>query len=212
MTTGRWNHSIHYHPVVLRAVPARATRALDIGCGEGTLVRQLRPLVDEVIGIDRDEPSLGRARLSSTGGHLDVHYVLGDFLTYPFEQGSFDLVTAVASLHHMDSATALERMQELLRPGGALVVVGLARNSTPADLLFDLGGALAKRLRQRKTSWDHLAPTIWPPPESYSEVRRTAARVLPGVRYRRHILFRYSLTWTKPETPRPTDEWQPSSP
>ena len=26
----------------------------------------------------------------------------------------------------------------------------------------------------------------------------TAARLLPGARYRRHLLWRYSLLWTKP--------------
>jgi len=26
----------------------------------------------------------------------------------------------------------------------------------------------------------------------------TARRLLPGVRYRRHLLWRYSLLWTKP--------------
>jgi hypothetical protein len=28
---------------------------------------------------------------------------------------------------------------------------------------------------------------------------RPAARVLPGVRYRRHLLWRYSLLWQKPD-------------
>jgi hypothetical protein len=32
---------------------------------------------------------------------------------------------------------------------------------------------------------------------TWSEVRRTAARVLSGARYRRHLLWRYSIVWTK---------------
>ena len=31
-----------------------------------------------------------------------------------------------------------------------------------------------------------------------AEVRATARRLLPGVRYRRHLLWRYSLLWRKP--------------
>ena len=31
-------------------------------------------------------------------------------------------------------------------------------------------------------------------------VRATARRLLPGVRYRRHLLFRYSLLWRKPRS------------
>ncbi len=45
----------------------------------------------------------------------------GDFLTTAFEPASFDVVTAVASLHHMDAAAALTRMRDLVRPGGVLV-------------------------------------------------------------------------------------------
>lgn len=37
----RWNHNLHYHSVILNAVPDGTTRALDVGCGEGTLARQL---------------------------------------------------------------------------------------------------------------------------------------------------------------------------
>ena len=33
---------------------------------------------------------------------------------------------------------------------------------------------------------------------TWAEVRAVACRLLPGVRYRRHLLFRYSLLWSKP--------------
>jgi hypothetical protein len=39
------------------------------------------------------------------------------------------------------------------------------------------------------------------PPLSYGQVRAAARRILPGVRYRRHVLRRYSLTWVKPTGP-----------
>jgi hypothetical protein len=32
---------------------------------------------------------------------------------------------------------------------------------------------------------------------TWAEVRATARRLLPGVRYRRHLLWRYSLLWRK---------------
>ena len=54
----RWNHNIHYHPLVLAAVPDHAERALDVGCGEGMLARELRRRVPHVVAIDRDEQSI----------------------------------------------------------------------------------------------------------------------------------------------------------
>jgi hypothetical protein len=47
--------------------------------------------------------------------------------------------------------------------------------------------------------WEHPSPKVGPPPETYAGMRRLAADLLPGVRFRRHLLWRYSLVWTKPE-------------
>ena len=33
---------------------------------------------------------------------------------------------------------------------------------------------------------------------TWAEVRTAARGLLPGVRYRRHLLWRYSLLWRKP--------------
>jgi 2-polyprenyl-3-methyl-5-hydroxy-6-metoxy-1,4-benzoquinol methylase len=190
----RWNHNIHYHPRILQAVPSGAERALDIGCGEGMLARELRRVVPEVTGIDLDTPSLELARESGD----DIEYVHGDFLQYPFEPASYDVVASVATLHHVDAREGLLRMCELLRPGGVLVVVGLARETLPRDLPFALAGVTAGWAhRAIKGHWQHPSPTVWPPPVTFQEMRSLASDVLPGSTYRRHLLFRYSITWRK---------------
>jgi hypothetical protein len=48
--------------------------------------------------------------------------------------------------------------------------------------------------------WDHSAPQSWPPPLTYREMKALSADLLPGVRYRRHLLSRYSLVWRKPRS------------
>ncbi|MFF5209493.1 class I SAM-dependent methyltransferase [Streptosporangium sp. NPDC000396] len=193
----RWNHNIHYHPMILRAVPDGCRRALDVGCGEGILARELRRTVRHVSAIDLDEPSIELARRHDAAS--DIEYLLGDFLTHPFEPASFDVITSVATLHHMDAAVALDRMRRLLRPGGTLVVVGVARSRLPADLPYEAAAVFGNLLyKTTKTYWEHSAPKVWSPPETYAGMRHIAEGVLPGVRYRRHLLWRYSLMWTKP--------------
>ncbi|NJC69593.1 class I SAM-dependent methyltransferase [Planosporangium thailandense] len=192
----RWNHNIHYHPVILQAVPDGCQQALDVGCGEGTLTRQLRELVPHVTGIDLDRTSIDHARKQDPNGRIT--YLLGDVLTHDFEPNAFDLVTAVATLHHMDATTALNRMAMLLRPGGTLAIIGLARGQLPASLPLDLAATIASRAyRLGKTHWQHPSPMVWPPPVTFGQMRRVARRQLPGVRYRRHLLWRYSLVWRK---------------
>jgi SAM-dependent methyltransferase len=190
-----WNHNIHYHRLILDAIPPGARHALDVGCGEGTLARQLRVLVSHVTAIDTDPASIALAQQQAGP---DIEYLLGDFLTYPFHPASFDLIASVATLHHMDAGAALARMRDLLRPGGTLAIIGLPRPDLPADLPWLLASAAGSALhRLTRRYWDHPSPTFWPPPETYASMRRIAARTLPGARLRRHLLWRYSLVWTK---------------
>ncbi|MFF7652886.1 hypothetical protein ACFZCY_24200 [Streptomyces sp. NPDC007983] len=91
------------------------------------------------------------------------------------------------------------RMRELLRPGGVLAVVGLARDTLPRDLPCVLAGvAVGTAHRAVKGTWQHPPPIVWPPPATYRQMRAPAAELLPGSVYRRHLLFRYSITWRKP--------------
>jgi hypothetical protein len=99
----------------------------------------------------------------------------------------------------MDAGTALGRMRELLRPGGKLILVGLARSRFPADLAWE-AAAVAANLGYRLTRsyWQQPGPTVLPPPETYPGMRQLAAALLPGAQYRRLLLWRYLLAWTKP--------------
>ncbi len=58
----RWNHDIHHHPSILRAIPDGARHALDVGCGVGILAREPRRTVPRVTTIDLDAPSIDQAR------------------------------------------------------------------------------------------------------------------------------------------------------
>jgi SAM-dependent methyltransferase len=205
-----WNHNRHYHRVILDAVPPGCERALDVGCGQGALTRALRRVVPQVTGIDRDLHSIEIAQAHPAAA--GVGYVLGNFLEAPIRPGSFDLVTAVASLHHMDTRAAFGKMAELLRPGGVLAVIGLARGLTPADLYLQppafvchrahlAFSAAGRRGSRGQAADDYTSPIVWPPPLTYPATRRLAMQVLPGARYRRRLYWRYSLIWTKPPRP-----------
>jgi 2-polyprenyl-3-methyl-5-hydroxy-6-metoxy-1,4-benzoquinol methylase len=192
-----WNHNIQYHPLIIAALPQECHQVLDVGCGEGVLARELSGVARHVIAIDRDAPTIALAKKQTSAANVD--YVLDDFLVHPFEPQSFDAVVSIAALHHIGTSAALLRMQQLLRPGGTLAVVGLARSRRRADLMLNLAGVVADRLHKvTKTYWETSAPKIWPPAETYRQTRQAAETVLPGARYRRRLLWRYSITWTKP--------------
>ncbi len=191
----RWNHNLHYHEAVLEALPVAGSDVLDVGCGEGMLAAQIQARGHRVVGIDLDPASIALAEHQFP----QIDFVCADFLTYPFGAQLFDAVVSIAALHHMDPVAALERMQALLRPGGRLVVVGLARAEYPRDLPREaFAFAANKWIGRKRAYWEHSAPTKWPPDETFRDMRRIAAERLPGSRFRRHLLWRYSIVWTKP--------------
>jgi ubiquinone/menaquinone biosynthesis C-methylase UbiE len=200
-----WNHNVYYQPLILDAVPDTCGSALDVGCGDGMLACRLAARCRDVIGIDRDSRMIQMAR--ERGQDIpNVGFLSADFLTYPFEEASFDFVASNTALHHMNFEDAIEAMARLLRPGGRLAIVGLARNASRNDWLdgasaLPLNWALAAAhgvLRAVGREADGPAQPIADPSMSWEEVRVTALRMLPGVRYRKHVLFRYSLMWRKP--------------
>ncbi|HEX4903808.1 MAG TPA: class I SAM-dependent methyltransferase [Acidimicrobiales bacterium] len=192
MTANRWNSNIHAFDRLLERVPAGAKRGLDVGCGEGEMARRLRQRVQHVTAIDPDESSIAEAR--SFGD--DIAYEIADLQSAHLAAGSFDVVSAVAVLHHMDHREGLTQLASLVAPGGLLLVVGLARSRTPSEYARDALDAVAIRpYTFTRRVWETPAPKIWPPPVSYAEARRLSEEVLPGVEYRRAPFFRYTLTW-----------------
>jgi len=192
-----WNANIHYHSLILASLSPDASRVLEVGCGDGILSAKLvESGVSHVVGLDVDRPVLDRARARHEG--MGIDWMQGDVLEFPFEPESFDAVVSVAALHHMDAAKSLKRFAQLVRPGGTVVVVGLAANTWLDIPLASVGIAARLVLGLVHGRWHHSAPECWPPPLTYREVKTLSARVLPGVRYRRHLLVRYSLVWRKP--------------
>lgn len=198
-TTNYWNHNTAYHPELLRAVRNSSCRVLDVGCGDGLLLQKFSTLTPHVTGIDSDESALETAR-ARLGRSSNARIVRGNVLTSPeLESGRFDLVICVATLHHLPLVAGLQRLGELVAPGGELRVVGLSANKTIADWV--VSAALLAPIRLASAlhgESDYPGMTTARPHESLTDIRRTAARILPGSHVRRRLYYRYTLSWHKP--------------
>ncbi|MDQ1069687.1 class I SAM-dependent methyltransferase [Streptomyces canus] len=198
-----WSHNAHFHPWLMRQLPRRFDRALDVGCGAGDLVRQLATRATHVHGIDSDERIIDRAR-ELTDPDLPVAYSVADALSYD-KDGRYDVITCVAVLHHLPLTETLTRFRQQLAPGGTLVIVGLTREDTRVQTLLGLAsvplnlvtGWVKNRGRtapQRPVAM--TAPTR-PADVPYTEFAREVRRILPGARLRRRLFWRYTLVWKK---------------
>lgn len=197
-----WNHNVHYHRLVLDAVQPECGSALDVGCGDGLLACKLARQVPTVTGVDVSDAMIRLARERSSNLR-NVTFMEGDLLDDShglLPEGKYDFVSAVAMVHHVEFSKAIKAMIRLLAPGGRLVIIGLARNRTPLEWITGVAGIPAAMLIARRhggsTGPDGMP--VQTPTMTWGEVRREATRLLPGCRFRRHLLWRYSLTWDKP--------------
>lgn len=194
----RWNHNIHYYDAILAELPPHARTALDVGSGDGLLAAQMVSHVDHVTGIDCDAEVVARAESQ----WRTITWIVGDIMTAPLPERHYDMVAAVASLHHLDDVdAALVRLAELAAPGGVVMVIGCARSSRIQDYLMDMCSVVAHQFLVRcRDYWEHSAPVVVNFPHTYAEIRDLAAIALPGMRFRRRRFWRYSIVWTKPRT------------
>jgi 2-polyprenyl-3-methyl-5-hydroxy-6-metoxy-1,4-benzoquinol methylase len=197
-----WSHNDFYRRWVLRQLPRRLSRSVDLGCGTGNLVRALAARSAAAEGIDADPAVIAVARqIPGTPPH--ARFSAGDLLGLP-AAGSYDAVTAVAVIHHLPLEPALEKARSLLAPRGTLVIIGCYRPVTFADratgLLAVPANMVMGLLKSRGQAQARVAMSACTadPVTSLPEIRATAARLLPGARIRRRLFWRYSLRYTVP--------------
>jgi SAM-dependent methyltransferase len=99
---------------------ARSGRVLDVACGTGRVTRLLvREGFAEVVGSDVSNAMMAVAKRQLP----NVEFFQGDATRLPFDDHSFDLVTCVGLLMHLDAATRVGVLRELARISRRPVVV-----------------------------------------------------------------------------------------
>jgi SAM-dependent methyltransferase len=98
---------------ICRELNVARPRILDVGCGTGANL-ELLGKYGEAEGVDVSEEALSFCRAR---GLQNVR--LGEAERLPYEDGTFDLVTGLDVVEHLDDDVAgLKEMQRVLKPGG----------------------------------------------------------------------------------------------
>ena len=199
-------------------LPARAGRAVDLGCGTGQHAALLADHYTEVLAVDLSAPMLDLARRKRH--RHNIRYEQRDLADVrPDTDGTFDLVFTAHTLHHApDLELALVELRNLVRPGGQAVIIDNVddrRHVPRAWFVREARRALANDLRHRRRSireawetyrlsvhpgWlDHLTTDTFLPPAEWDAAAR---RVLPGCRIAPMYRAR-AVHWTRTATTAP---------
>lgn len=149
---------------------------LDIGCGwEARLLKELEPHIGRGIGIDFKAPGIRTERLQTISAVLDTEL--------PFSEQSFDLITMLAVLEHLQHPHAiLKETARLLRPGGGVLLTVPSWHAKPIleFLSFRLGIINPEEIRDHKRYFNRE--------DLFDLIEAT-----PGLRVVRHEYFQWRL-------------------
>jgi 2-polyprenyl-6-hydroxyphenyl methylase/3-demethylubiquinone-9 3-methyltransferase len=120
--------SIAKTPWVLeKIIASNGHTILDIGCGGGFLSNALALNGFKVTGIDLSPMSLQIAADHDLSGNVD--YQVADAYHLPFANESFDVITAMDFLEHIeDPSRVISEASRVLRPGGIFIFHTFNRN------------------------------------------------------------------------------------
>ena len=206
-----WDHNTYYHALILRRLPPRCRNALEVGCGKGVFAAKLAERAEHVDALDRSAKMIevARRRLPANAQAWQA-----DLLTTELPADHYDVITSITALHHLPLEEALERLAGALRPGGTLVAIALPRRELvrewPVEVVAWVGQRVmvlallgarclpGRRNLLAKDGEGPAMPMVLDPELTVRQVRQRAATVLPGVRVRRLLYWRYLLVWQKP--------------
>ena len=194
-----WNHNVHYHDYLLHQFPRKVNRALDIGCGLGFFAGKLAERARTVDAIDIDASILKKASDHNNASNIDYQHA--DFLEADLTEESYDVITSIASIHHMDLEAALTKITLLLRPSGKLLILGLYREQSILDYMYSVASIPLNRMYliwhcASITASPPVAPTR-PAQMSLKQIKSVAQTLIPDFHLQRHLFWRYSLIWQK---------------
>ncbi len=213
----------HYHNFLLRHVPQNCHDVLEIGCGTGEFARRLAERSQRVLALDLS-PEMIRIARERSAQFPNIDFQLADISDRPLADQSFDCIATIATLHHLPIEETVLKLKAALKPGGVLLVLDLfepARVSKslragPSDsLVAGLSDSLLNLLaipvsvslrlihqgrllprREVRDAWQaHERHDSYP---TMTEIHSLCARILPGAKIKKHLLWRYSIVWKSP--------------
>jgi len=114
---------------------ASGTRALDAACGTGRVTLLLQKLGFAVVGCDISASMMNVARRKVNEDSRAPSFVQADARRLPYRDSSFDIVSCVGLVMHLDQTPRVEVLRELRRVSRGTVIVQFGCRTTILRLI-----------------------------------------------------------------------------
>lgn len=179
---------IHWRKMVAKQAAnlgdRKSQRVLDVATGTGDLAFAIQDAgVPEVVGLDFSTKMIAAAKKKARKHAPGIEFMVGDGMSLPFEDASFDACTISFGLRNMeDYAEAIREMARILKPGGRFVCLEMTPFRRPFlgplfTFYFEkvvpvVGGVLSGNVKAYK----YLPRSVraFPPADNLAEICRTA--------------------------------------
>jgi SAM-dependent methyltransferase len=158
------DRDIRLRDLLARSLPGGPASLLDVGCGSGSLLATVGQRWPDVrlAGLDLQPERIEEARANAP----DAHLVVGSADALPFDDHSFDVVTAITLISslptdQMETGAARE-IARVTRPGGWLVWFDLRYDNPANPAVHGIDG---RRLETLFPGWaqELRSSTVLPP-------------------------------------------------
>lgn len=113
-----WNWLMKHFPTHKKPV------VLDIGCGNGALLKELSPSIEKGTGIDASEGIIQVAR-ERQSSYSNLKFEIIDGPKIPLEDHSVDVVISLLSFRYLDWDPLMDEIKRVLRPGGKVLIIDM---------------------------------------------------------------------------------------
>ncbi len=116
--------------IIAAITPHNSMNALEFGCGTGLVTLEMSPLVKKLVAVDTSTEMMNALQQKIKAFEIsNIETVCLDLLSPSVAdvyQGTFDLIYASMTLHHIaDTAGFLNRIASFLSPGGTIALADL---------------------------------------------------------------------------------------
>ena len=201
-----WEHNNHYHRFLLKQVPSHCVYALDIGCGTGEFTRLLADRSNQVLALDLS-PNMIQIAREKSNGYTNIEYQIIDITKWYFPAEQFDCIASITTMHHLPMEEMLHKIKRALKLNGILIILDISQGDRLRDVLTSILAVpinlMLNLIKNRHLRQPRILREAWAQHgknDSYlkfSQIQRICSSIIPGCIVRKHLLWRYSITWKK---------------